>query len=101
MQVNDAPRLPCYPTCMGTPAEGQPFAILFALVAFSVLLVVLGLVLRRRGKIASRRAALVWAVLSILPLFGAGAFMWIKHEVEMASGVTKSGVNEVPGRTMQ
>ena len=36
---------------MGTPGDGQPFLILFVLVALTLLLVVLGFVLRRRGKL--------------------------------------------------
>ena len=83
---------------MGTPGDGQPFLVLFVLVALSAALVVLGFALRRRGKLASRGAAFVWAVVTMLPLFGAGAFMWVKHEAEMATGVTQPGVNEEPGR---
>jgi apolipoprotein N-acyltransferase len=83
---------------MGTEAYGQPFAILFGLVALSLLLVIVGFVLRRRGGLASRGAALGWAILCVLPLFGAGAFMWTKHTVEMATGETQPRVNEEPGR---
>jgi hypothetical protein len=53
-------------------------------------------VLHGRGKLTNSRAALAWAILTILPLFGAGFVYMTKHQVEQATGVTKSGVNE-PG----
>lgn len=78
---------------MGSDAEGRPFAIFFALLALSLLLVVVGFVLRGRGHLATRNAALGWAILSILPLFGAGAVFFAKHAVQEATGVTEPGVN--------
>ena len=83
---------------MGPPADGQPFAILLALVAASSALVVLGFVLRRRGMLASRGAALGWAVFTMVPIFGAGALMYARHTVDSVTGVTEPGVNEEPNR---
>jgi len=37
-----------------------------------VILLVIGLVLHRKGVLQSRAAALAWAVLTILPLFAGG-----------------------------
>jgi hypothetical protein len=79
---------------MGEADQSKPFAILFACLAASLLLVVIGFVLRRRGSLASRNAALGWAILCLIPLFGAGAALMIKHQVELATGVTEPGENE-------
>lgn len=82
---------------MGTNGPGNPIlGVVFAFIAASVLLAIIGFVLRGRGKLVTSRAALVWAVITILPLFGAGAVFMTKHQVEQASGETKSGINE-PG----
>ena len=37
-----------------------------------------------------------WAILCILPLFGAGFLMFAHHAVEEATGKTKPGVNSDP-----
>ena len=80
--------------CEGT---GSPIlGVLLALVAASVVLAALGMWLHRRGKLATRGAALVWALLTIAPLFGAGFAMMAKHNVEQATGETRSGVNAPP-----
>jgi hypothetical protein len=52
--------------------------------------------LKKTGKLTSRGAALAWAILTILPLFGAGFAMMTKHSVEIVTGETQSGVNEPP-----
>jgi hypothetical protein len=78
---------------MGTDAEARPFAILFALVALSLVIVIGGFVLRGRGQLRTPRAALIWAVLCIVPLFGAGLLFFGKHVAEHATGVTQPGVS--------
>ncbi|HEX8381787.1 MAG TPA: hypothetical protein VF592_00280 [Sphingomonas sp.] len=79
---------------MGTNATTNPILInLFLCIGASILLAVVGLVLHRRGKLAARGPAMIWAIVTILPLFGAGALMFGKHGVEQATGVTKAGEN--------
>ena len=81
---------------MGEGTNSPVLGVLLACVAGSVILVVIGAWLHRQRKLTSRRAALAWAILSIAPLFGAGLIMFTKHQVEMATGETRSGVNESP-----
>ena len=80
---------------MGENGPGNPIlGVLIACVVASVVLAALGFFLRGRGMLASRNAALVWAILVIVPLFGAGFAMMTKHGVDQATGKTRSGVNE-------
>ena len=82
---------------MGSNGSGNPIlGVLLACIIASIVLAIIGFVLRGRGSLATSRAALIWAIITILPLFGAGFFMFSKHSVEQATGETKSGVNE-PG----
>lgn len=74
------------------------FIPLLAAVALSALLVVLGFVLHRRGHFVRRGPAMAWAILAILPLFGAGAVMFTKHMVDEATGKTQSGKSEYDSR---
>lgn len=79
---------------MGTNATNNPILIILLLcIGASILLAVIGFVLRRRGKLRAQGPALAWAVLTVLPLFGAGAAMFGKHGIEQATGVTNSGEN--------
>ena len=79
---------------MGTNASINPILITTGLcIAASILLAIIGFVLRSRGKLRAQGPAVGWAVLTVLPLFGAGAAMFTKHEVEHAIGVTNSGDN--------
>ena len=79
---------------MGTNATINPILLTTGLcILASILLAVIGWVLHKRGKLSAKIPAMVWAVLTVLPLFGAGAAMFTKHEVEHAAGVTKSGEN--------
>jgi hypothetical protein len=39
---------------------------------------------------------MIWAILTILPLFGAGFATMTTHVVEQATGETQSGVNAPP-----
>ncbi len=71
----------------------QIFIVLLGLVGLSIALLVIGLLLHRRGALASRPVALGWAILTVLPLFGGGIVYATKHVVEQATGVTKSNVN--------
>lgn len=82
---------------MGTNGPGNPIlGVLLACVVASIVLAIIGFVLHGRGRLRARGPALAWAILTILPLFGAGLAMYGKHGVEDATGVTKPGVNE-PG----
>lgn len=79
------------------PGEGSansPIAIILGLVLLSLILLVVGLSMRRRGKLRTQGAALVWALLTIAPLFGAGAAFYIKHQVDLSTGAVKPGVSE-------
>lgn len=80
---------------MGTNGTGNPVLIILLLcVAASLALAAIGFAMRRRGKLRAPGPALGWAVLTILPLFGAGFAMMTTHQVEQATGETRSGVNE-------
>ena len=84
---------------MGTNGPGnQIFGVLIGLIVLSAVLLVVGLLLHRRGALSSRPVAFGWAVLTILPLFGGGFLYATKHVVEQATGVTKSNVNTPPNR---
>ena len=52
----------------------SPIAIVLLLPADSVILLVIGLLLHRKGILHSRGAALAWAILTVLPVFAGG---WI------------------------
>ena len=78
------------------PGEGSansPIGIVLGLVLLSLILLVVGLSMRRRGKLRTQGAALIWALLTIAPLFGAGAAFFLKHQVDLATGAAKAGVN--------
>ncbi len=81
---------------MGEGTSSPILGILLACVAGSIFLAALGIWLKRTGKLTSSKAALAWAILTIVPLFGAGFAMMTKHSVEIANGETQSGVNEPP-----
>jgi hypothetical protein len=79
---------------LGTNGTGNPILIwLLVAVAASVALAVVGLRLRRSGMLARPVPALAWAVLTILPLFGAGFAMRAEHVEDEVSGDTQSGRN--------
>jgi len=82
---------------MGENGPGNPIlGVLLACVAASIILAIIGFVLHGRGKLRARGPALAWAILTIVPLFGAGFAMYTKHTVDNVTGVTKPDVNE-PG----
>ena len=82
---------------MGENAPGDTILMnVLITIAASLVLLVIGIALRKRGRLASRGAAMLWAVLTILPLFGAGALMFVRHTADMASGQTRSGVDQLP-----
>lgn len=85
---------------MGTNGPGNPILqVLLVCVLASVVLAAIGFWLRSRGKLAAKGPALGWAILTILPLFGAGFIMATKHQVEIATGETPSGQNVPPARS--
>jgi hypothetical protein len=61
------------------------------LIVISVVLLIGGMALRRHGHLRSRGAALVWAILIVLPVFGSGLALYITHDVERARGITQPG----------
>lgn len=79
---------------MGNGTGNDILVLLLLCVAASVALAAVGIWLHRRRRLTSRSATLAWAIVSILPLFGAGFLMMSKHVVEEATGETRSGVNE-------
>ena len=81
---------------MGQGTANTGMGIVLALVAATILLFVIGMVLRRRGSLRSRGASLAWAILTLLPLFGSGFYLWTKHQLEKSTGETREGVNELP-----
>lgn len=79
---------------MGTNGPGNPILqVLMLCVLASLILAALGFWLRSRGKLRTRGPALGWAILTILPLFGAGFAMMTEHQVEIATGETPIGEN--------
>jgi len=79
-----------------TEAAPGPFAIILGLVVLSLILFAIGLLLRRRGMLRTRGAVYLWAALVILPLAGSGLLLFVKHQVEYATGETQPGVSEDP-----
>jgi len=79
---------------MGSNGPGNPILqVLLLCVAASLVLAAIGFLLRRRGMLRTRGPALGWAILTILPLFGAGFAMMTSHVVADATGETRSGQN--------
>ena len=66
------------------------------LVALSVVLAAVGIWLGRTHRLRSRPIALLWAIASVAPLFGAGAYMYLHHRAMDAGGVTRPGVTNAP-----
>jgi uncharacterized membrane protein len=81
---------------MGPGTDSPILGVTFACIAASLVLAAIGFWLHRKRRLTSRRAALLWAILSVAPLFGAGLAMFAKHQVEMATGETRSGVHRDP-----
>ena len=76
-----------------------PLPLILGLLLCSIALLVVGMFLRSRGYYRSRRAWLVWTIISVLPLLGGGLFLFTKHQIDMATG--KTGIRNdpaVPGR---
>ena len=81
---------------MGENTGSPILGVLLTCVAGSILLAALGMWLHRSRRLTSRRSSMIWAILTILPLFGAGFAMMTTHVVEQATGETQSGVNAPP-----
>lgn len=81
---------------MGDSSDNVVIGIVLWLVALSVVLAAVGIWLGRTHRLRSRPIALVWAIASIAPLFGAGLYMYLHHGVMEVEGETQSGVTEVP-----
>jgi len=79
---------------MGSGGPGNPILqVLLLCVLGSVALAAIGFFLRSRGMLRTRGPALGWAILTILPLFGAGFAMMTSHVVADATGETRPGQN--------
>ena len=74
------------------------FVPLFGAVALSALLAAIGFAMRKRGRLRTRGPALIWAILTVLPLFGAGAVMFTRHLADEVTGKTKPGVSDYRAR---
>lgn len=83
---------------MGTGADNGILVPLLLAVAATVVLAAIGFALKRRGKLRARGPALGWAVLTVLPLFGAGAAMFLKHTADEVTGKTQPGVSDYEAR---
>ncbi len=81
---------------MGDSSDNVIVGVVLWLVALSVVLAAVGIWLGRTRRLRSRRIALLWAIVSIAPLFGAGVYMYLHHGVMEAEGITKPGVSNVP-----
>jgi hypothetical protein len=79
---------------MGSGGPGNPILqVLLLCVLASVALAAVGFFLRSRGMLRAKGPALGWAILTILPLFGAGFAMMTSHAVADATGETRAGQN--------
>ena len=84
---------------MGSNGPGNPIVYeLIGLIALSLLLVIVGFAVRRRGGLATRGAALAWAVLCILPLFGTAFVFGAKQQVQEAEGTLPTNGDIAPAR---
>lgn len=81
---------------MGNGTGNDILVLLLLCVGGTIVLAALGMWLHRQRTLTSRPAALIWAIITILPLFGAGFLMMSKHVVDQSTGVTQSGVNKGP-----
>jgi hypothetical protein len=76
---------------------GNPILIpVMLLITLSIALFAIGLTLRRRGYLRGRGVTLVWALITVAPLFGSGLVFYLKHQAEIASGAVRSGQNYPP-----
>jgi hypothetical protein len=57
-----------------------PIGILVLLTALSLALLAIGLVLHRKGTLRSRGASLVWAIVTVLPVFAGGWLILSPHD---------------------
>ncbi len=84
---------------MGDSSDNVIVGVVLWLVALSVVLAAVGIWLGRTHRLRSRGIALIWAIVSVAPLFGAGLYMYLHHGAMEAEGVTRPGVTNVtPGQ---
>lgn len=71
----------------------NPPAIMVMLLFLSISLIVLivGTLLRRRGRLRTRGAGLAWAVLVVTPAIAASAVYWAEAGTEVATSDAGSG----------
>ena len=81
---------------MGDSSDNVVIGVVLWLIALSGVMAAVGIWLGRSHRLRSRRIALIWAIASIAPLFGAGAYMYLRHSAMEAEGVTRPGVTNVP-----
>ncbi len=79
---------------MGPGTDSPVLAVLLLCVLATVVLAAIGVWLRRTRRLTTRPAALIWAIVTIAPLFGAGFVMMTKHTVQLATGEDKPGVTD-------
>lgn len=75
-------------------SNGSPIAALLLLTAISIILLVIGLLLHRKGTLRSRGASLVWAIITIVPVF-VGGWIFLSQPASMPGdgAALSSGVN--------
>ena len=81
---------------MGDSSDNIVVGVVLWLVIVSVVMAAVGIWLGRTRRLRSRPVALLWAIASIAPLFGAGAYVVLHHHAMDAEGVTRPGVTNVP-----
>jgi len=59
--------------------SASPIGIVVLLTVASAILLVIGLLLHRKGMLRSRGVAIVWAVLTVLPLFAGGWVIFVQR----------------------
>jgi hypothetical protein len=65
--------------------------MLVALVGLSLILLVIGLILRRRGHLQSRTAALAWIILVIIPVFVIAPILFLQSQSVTSLGPPEPG----------
>jgi asparagine N-glycosylation enzyme membrane subunit Stt3 len=78
---------------MGEGTTGSIYGVVLLLVVASLAIFSLGLYLRKTDKLKSRKGGLLFALLSVAPLFGGGFVMFAHHMEMFAEGVTKPSVH--------
>ena len=66
---------------------GTPIPIIIGLVLLSIILLAVGILLRRRGRLCSRQMWFIWVCVCVLPLAG-GVALYVQAQIDMMTGET-------------